>query len=290
MSQIVAEAQQANEVYNKAQEEVNRTATQAELITEQLSQAQQTSEEYRLALGELEIEGEEFNTTNPKNDREALSKKLTLAQSSEEKLVLEFQTIEGKLRESERKRERLRAEMENSSGAKGMAGGAAAIIAARDRGEISGVIGTVAELCAPIENEHEDALSTAIGGGMTSIIVEDDEVAAKAIKWLAENRAGRATFLPLNKLNNTRAAGKALMVSKKPGVVGFAHELLEYDPRIDIAIKFVLRNTLIVDSLSTARSYMGGVRLVTLEEMSLKLEEQWLEVLSGKWQYHLEEE
>ena len=264
LSQIVAESQQANEVYNKAQEEVNRTATQAELITEQLSQAQQTSEEYRLALGELEIEGEEFNTTNPKNDREALSKKLTLAQSSEEKLVLEFQTIEGKLRESERKRERLRAEMENSSGAKGMAGGAAAIIAARDRGEISGVIGTVAELCAPIENEHEDALSTAIGGGMTSIIVEDDEVAAKAIKWLAENRAGRATFLPLNKLNNTRAAGKALMVSKKPGVVGFAHELLEYDPRIDIAIKFVLRNTLIVDSLSIARSYMGGVRLVTL--------------------------
>ena len=212
----------------------------------------------------MEIDGEDFNTTNPKNDREALSKKLTLAQSSEEKLVLEFQTIEGKLRESERKRERLRAEMENSSGAKGMAGGAAAIIAARDRGEISGVIGTVAELCAPTDNEHEDALSTAIGGGMTSIIVEDDEVAAKAIKWLAENRAGRATFLPLNKLNNTRAAGKALMVSKKPGVVGFAHELLEYDPRIDIAIKFVLRNTLIVDSLSTARSYMGGVRLVTL--------------------------
>ena len=54
------------------------------------------------------------------------------------------------------------------------------------------------------------------------------------------------------------------MVSKKPGVIGFAHELLDYDPKIDIAIKFVLRNTLIVDSLSTARNYMGGVRLVTL--------------------------
>ena len=78
------------------------------------------------------------------------------------------------------------------------------------------------------------------------------------------NRAGRATFLPLNKLTNNRAAGKALMVSKKPGVVGFAHELLDYNPKIDIAIKFVLRNTLIVDSLSTARSYMGGARLVTL--------------------------
>ena len=38
----------------------------------------------------------------------------------------------------------------------------------------------------------------------------------------------------------------------------------DYNPKIDIAIKFVLRNTLIVDSLSTARNYMGGVRLVTL--------------------------
>ena len=92
LSQIVAEAQQANEVYNKAQEEVNRTATQAELITEQLSQAQQTSEEYRLALGELEIEGEEFNTTNPKRPR-SIVKKLTLAQSSEEKLVWSFRRL-----------------------------------------------------------------------------------------------------------------------------------------------------------------------------------------------------
>ena len=145
-----------------------------------------------------------------------------------------------------------------------MAGGAAAVISARDNGELTGIIGTIAELCAPIDSTHESALATAIGGGMTSIVVESDEIAAKAIKWLAERRAGRATFLPLNKLTNNRVAGKALMVSKKPGVVGFAHELLDYDPKIDIAIKFVLRNTLIVDSLSTARNYMGGVRLVTL--------------------------
>jgi chromosome segregation protein len=71
-------------------------------------------------------------------------------------------------------------------------------------------------------------------------------------------------FLPLNKLNNTRPAGRATIISRKPGVIGFANELLDYDPRIDIAIRFVLRNTLIVDSLATARANMGGVRLVTL--------------------------
>ena len=264
LTSLLTELDQATEQLNIAQSEVNKTAVQAEVISEQLAKAQESAEENRLALGELEIQGEELSSNNSGMDRNKLSKDLINAQRTEERLVGESQLIEGKLREAERTRERLRAEMENSSGAKGMAGGAAAVISARDSGELTGIIGTIAELCAPIDSSHENALATAIGGGMTSIVVENDEIAAKAIKWLAEKRAGRATFLPLNKLNNNRAAGKALMVSKKPGVIGFAHELLDYDPKIDIAIKFVLRNTLIVDSLSTARNYMGGVRLVTL--------------------------
>ncbi len=264
LTSLLSELEQATERLNLAQNEVNKTAVQAELISEQLAKAQQTGEEDRLAVGELELQGEELLGNNSSLDRNKLSKDLITAQRSEEKLVEESQLIESKLREAERTRERLRAEMENSSGAKGMAGGAAAVIAARNNGELTGIIGTIAELCAPIDSSHEGALATAIGGGMASIVVENDEIAAQAIKWLAEKRAGRATFLPLNKLNNNRAAGKALMVSKKPGVIGFAHELLDYDPKIDIAIKFVLRNTLIVDSLSTARNYMGGVRLVTL--------------------------
>ena len=264
LTSLLTELDQATEQLNIAQSEVNKTAVQAEVISEQLAKAQDSAEENRLALGELEIQGEELSSNNSGMDRNKLSKDLINAQRTEERLVGESQLIEGKLREAERTRERLRAEMENSSGAKGMAGGAAAVISARDSGELTGIIGTIAELCAPIDSSHENALATAIGGGMTSIVVENDEIAAKAIKWLAEKRAGRATFLPLNKLNNNRAAGKALMVSKKPGVIGFAHELLDYDSKIDIAIKFVLRNTLIVDSLSTARNYMGGVRLVTL--------------------------
>ena len=264
LTSLLSELEQATEKLNLAQSEVNKTAVQAELISEQLAKSQETAEENRLALGELELQGQELSGNNPGTDRNKLSKDLITAQRSEEKLVEQSQLVEVKLREAERTRERLRAEMENSSGAKGMAGGAAAVISARDNGELTGIIGTIAELCAPIDSSHESALATAIGGGMTSIVVENDEIAAKAIKWLAEKRAGRATFLPLNKLNNNRAAGKALMVSKKPGVVGFAHELLDYNPKIDIAIKFVLRNTLIVDSLSTARNYMGGVRLVTL--------------------------
>ena len=166
--------------------------------------------------------------------------------------------------DTERQLRSARAELENKSNSKGMAGGAAAILGARDRGEIKGIIGTIAELCAPIESEHETALATAFGGAMTSVVVDSDEVAAEAIRWLAQRKAGRATFLPLNKLSTSRAGGKAMMVARKPGVIGFAYELLEYDPRIDTAIKFALRNTLIVQNMDIARQNMGGVRLVTM--------------------------
>ena len=60
---------------------------------------------------------------------------------------------------------------------------------------------------------------------MTSVVVDSDEVAAEAIRWLAQRKAGRATFLPLNKLSTSRAGGKAMMVARKPGVIGFAYEL-----------------------------------------------------------------
>ena len=47
-------------------------------------------------------------------------------------------------------------------------------------------------------------------------------------------------------------------------MIGFVYALLEYDARIDTAIKFALRNTLIVQNMDIARQNMGGVRLVTM--------------------------
>ena len=264
LSKAISVTETATEALGLAQAEVNRVATQAEMLSEQLSTAQEAAESARLALGESQLVGEQLGADAPDQDRRKLGDQLLTMQRSEAKLVEESQAVETRLRETERKLNTAKNELENKSGAKGMAGGAAAIIAARDRGELSGIIGTVAELCQPRDPAHIDALATAIGGGMTSVVVDNDEVAAKAIQWLAQNKAGRATFLPLNKLTQSRAAGKALMVSKKPGVIGFANELLDFDPRIDIAIRFVLRNTLIVDNMSTARMNMGGVRLVTL--------------------------
>jgi chromosome segregation protein len=249
---------------NQAQSDVDRLAVEADLLSQQLASAQEEEEDIRLALGELDIRLEQLNDHAPEFDREALAKALLEAQRSEAQLSEDRGRIEVKLREAERALSLAKAEMEQKSGAKGLAGGASAVIAARDREELSGIIGTIAELCAPKDPAHEVALATAVGAGMASVVVNTDEDAARAIRWLAENKAGRATFLPLNKLSSTRPAGRAVMIARKEGVLGFAHEMLDFDPRIEVAVRFALRNTLLVDHMSTAQRHMGGVRLVTL--------------------------
>ena len=264
LSQAEAALEAELEQRNEAQGDVDKIAVEADLVGEQLADAQTESEEIRLALGELDIRIQDLSEEAPELDREALAGQLVDAQRAESQLSEDRTRIEVKLREAERALSLARADMEQKSGAKGLAGGASAVLQARDNHELSGIIGTVAELCAPKEPGHEVALATAIGAGMASVVVETDQDAANAIRWLAENRAGRATFLPLNKLNSSRAGGKTVMTARKEGVLGFAHEMLDYDPRIDVAVRFALRNTLIVENLSIARQYMGGTRFVTL--------------------------
>jgi len=138
------------------------------------------------------------------------------------------------------------------------------ILDLRDDGKMRGILGTISEMCLPKDSANEEALATAVGGGMNSIIVESDQIAHECMSHLRQKDAGRATFLPLNKISIGRSSGRSLMVERKEGVIGFAWQMLDYDPRIETAVKYVLRDTLIVDSMATARKHMGGVRMVTL--------------------------
>ena len=264
LGDAIGALEEAKKAVAAAQSEVDRTAAQVEIIASSLGEAEEKFEESRLELEEKEAEFKAVSGSGKKVDRSSLTQGIIDSEKAESRLLEENAAIERRMTETERQLRSARAELESKSNSKGMAGGAAAVLGARDRGELRGVIGTIAELCGPINAEHETALATAFGGAMTSVVVDSDQVAAEAIRWLAQRKAGRATFLPLNKLTANRAGGKAMMVARKPGVIGFAYELLEYDPRIDAAIKFALRNTLIVDSMEIARQNMGGVRLVTM--------------------------
>ncbi|RJU85512.1 MAG: chromosome segregation protein SMC [Candidatus Poseidoniales archaeon] len=256
--------EQCREAVQNAKLEADKVANQAELIAEQLSAAEEQVEDARLTCDDIKIQAEDLGELNPENDRTALANELRNAQSAEKRLIDESSAVDKRLQDAERRLSSARTELDKRSGSNGMAPGAAAVMAARDRGELKGIIGTISELCAPKDSSHSDALATAVGGGMNSVVVESDQVAAEAMALLKSRNLGRATFLPLNKMQTNRSSGKAAMVARKEGVIGFAHELLDYDPRIATAVAYALRNTLVVNNINTARRLMGGVRLVTL--------------------------
>ncbi len=138
------------------------------------------------------------------------------------------------------------------------------ILQARDTGELKGVHGTVAEI-ADVKKEYETALQVAAGGRMQSIVVEDDEVAADAIKVLKKKKAGRASFLPLNKMMPGRPRGKALRAVQDDSSVGFALDLVDYDNDYDNVFWYVFQDTVVMKDIDSARRLMGGVRMVTME-------------------------
>jgi chromosome segregation protein len=136
-----------------------------------------------------------------------------------------------------------------------------AILEARDRSQMKGIYGTIAEL-ADVDPKYEVALNVAAGGRMQSIVVEDDEVASEAINYLKRSDLGRATFLPLNKMLDGKPRGKAQMAEKE--AAGFAIDLIRFDEQYRAAFWYVFGDTVVVDSLQKARQLMGGVRLVTI--------------------------
>ncbi|NYT19458.1 MAG: chromosome segregation protein SMC, partial [Methanosarcinales archaeon] len=82
------------------------------------------------------------------------------------------------------------------------------------------------------------------------------------IQFLKQQRGGRATFLPLNKMEARRPYKD---LSDRKGVIGYAIDLIDFEPRFEAAYWYVFRDTLIVDTLENARRLIGGLRMVTLE-------------------------
>jgi len=185
--------------------------------------------------------------------------------NQESKLSQESRELEAILERLNREFYKMRAEKAAiESAQKGYTQGVESILQMRTSGEMSGVIGTVAEL-ANVEKKYERALTVAAGRRMQAIVVNDDEVAAQCIAYLKKKRAGLATFLPLNKMLPGRPQAKALMASKSPDAVGFAIDLISFDERYRNAFWYIFQDTVIMKDMESARKLIGGVRMVTLD-------------------------
>ena len=209
-------------------------------------------------LKELKSDGKKSGKT-----LEDLQKKFFAKRKEEEELTRQSMELEVAIKSLTRDYNQLKAETDAAKSVeRGYSNAVNAVIEARNKGELKGIHGTVAEL-VNLDKKYETALSTTAGGRMQAIIVNDDACAEKAIKFLKTKKAGRAMFLPLTKMLPQRPRGKAMLAVK--GSLGFAIDLVKFDEKYRNAFGYVLGDTVVVQNLEEARERMGGVRLVTLD-------------------------
>ena len=97
------------------------------------------------------------------------------------------------------------------------------------------------------------------------MVVENDGVAALGIEFLKRHRAGRMTFLPLNKIRYPGLKRDSSLGWGAAGFIDYAVNLIECDPHYQDIFAYVFGSTLVFDILVNARKYLGKYRIVTLD-------------------------
>ncbi len=131
---------------------------------------------------------------------------------------------------------------------------------------LEGIHGYVAQL-GDVSEKNRYALEIAAGNRLGQIVVDNDHIAAKAIEILKKKKAGRLTFLPLNRIKSQK---KNYVISrfennKEPGFIDKAINLITFDEVYSDVFRYVFGETLVFSDLASARLSKQKIRLVTLD-------------------------
>jgi chromosome segregation protein len=134
--------------------------------------------------------------------------------------------------------------------------GTRAVVEAWQRGNLDGIHGVVSNL-VNVDERYARALDVAFGAGLSNIVTETSEAAERAVAYLRQHEAGRATFLPLDTLGNREARRLGGLAGQR-GIIGYAHELVTCEERFRGIVAFLVGRILIVDELRTGTALVRG--------------------------------
>lgn len=135
-----------------------------------------------------------------------------------------------------------------------------------EAGALRGIVGPVSSLIRT-DSKYATAVEITLGGAIQNIVVQDEGAAKRAIAFLREQRAGRATFLPLTNMrsNPIRESG----LSACGGYIGLASELTKCDEKYREIIGYLLGRTVVAEDIDSAaaiaKKFGYRYRVVTLD-------------------------
>ncbi|MBR4882045.1 MAG: hypothetical protein IKU19_08925, partial [Clostridia bacterium] len=132
----------------------------------------------------------------------------------------------------------------------GYTGSVRSVMSAAERGNLRGIIGPLSKIIE-VESEYAVAIETSLGAQIQNIVCENERDAKEAIRYLKENRKGRATFYPLTSIKPQYLPDNCKLEGMK-GYLGLASELVKTEERFYDVIDSLLARTAVFDTLDNA--------------------------------------
>ena len=140
------------------------------------------------------------------------------------------------------------------------------VIESSKAGALKGIKGPVSRIIS-VPGEYAVAIETALGYAMQNIVTATEDDAKRAIAFLKQQNAGRATFLPVTNIKGKKLDEKGL--DDCYGFIGIASDLCSADSQYENILLSLLGRIAIFEDLnsaaSAAKKYSYRFKAVTLD-------------------------
>ncbi|KAF3924845.1 hypothetical protein ABW21_db0204377 [Orbilia brochopaga] len=249
ITQINANLTRRQAARENLEREITATEQQIQNLEEELQQTREMRDNRTAALNELQDKVRDFQTHwNKLNDqKKALAREETQLKTADDALFDELKKAEREL---------------SYLMDRGTHQGLQSMRAIRAERNMTGVYGTIAELCQ-VQDIYRTAVEVTASNSLFHVVVDNDKTALQLVEAVAQ-RAGRITTMPLNRLRNRPTkypdASDAIPMIEK----------VEYDEAYHEAFQQVFGRTIICPDLNTAAQYARshGLSAIDLEGRS----------------------
>lgn len=187
-------------------------------------------------------------------------------QKRDERLAEKQAAFEALRRESEQKTDRVRMLENLEKNMEGYAGAVRAVMQESRRGTLRGIHGPLSQLIS-VDDKYSVAIETALGAAVQFLVVDSENDAKRAISYLKNAKAGRATFLPISAIRPKSLQESGL--DDNFGYIAIAADLVKADKKYRDIISAQLSRTVVVDDMDAAvslgRKYKNRFKIVTLD-------------------------
>ena len=250
LESLKSEANEAQRKKDRLLDDARRRSTEVTETQAEIDDAREELPELKATLSELHSE-----LDKAEKNRDTIESTIQTLREDRNELKAELDEIKDDLREKQSEYAELEARASDSGDSSWPR--AVTTILNANKGGVHGAVGDLGS----VEAEYATACETAAGGRLANVVVADDGVGSDCIDYLKSRNAGRATFLPITKMDNRSLP----RLPNDPGVIDFARNLVDYDSKFESIFSYVLGSTLVVEDMQTARQFMGDYRMVTLD-------------------------